>query len=59
MGSKGEQEHSRTHQEVRLKECRQLLSLPPTAYVREIIFIDPSAPSATCISVNLDLKQYV
>ena len=37
----------------------QLFHLPPTAYVREVVFIDPSKPSATCMSVNLSLAQYV
>ena len=37
----------------------QLFSLPPTAFVREVIFVDPSIPSATMISVNLSLAQYV
>lgn len=37
----------------------QLFQLPPTAFVREIVFIDPSIPSATCMSVNLSLAQYV
>jgi len=37
----------------------QLFQLPPTAFVREIVFIDPAIPSATCMSVNLSLAQYM
>lgn len=37
----------------------QLFQLPPVAYVREIIFVDPEEPSATAMSVNLNLAQYV
>lgn len=37
----------------------KLFQLPPMAYVREIIFIDPSEPKATMMSVNLSLAQYV
>ncbi|ORY35788.1 putative mitochondrion protein [Naematelia encephala] len=37
----------------------KLFHLPPTAYVREVIFVDPSIPKATCMSVNLSLAQYV
>jgi hypothetical protein len=37
----------------------QLFALPPIAYVREVVFVDPDAPSATMMSMNLDLAQYV
>jgi hypothetical protein len=37
----------------------QLFHLPPTAYVREVIFINPEEPGATMMSVNLNLAQYV
>ncbi|GFZ48841.1 hypothetical protein JCM24511_06590 [Saitozyma sp. JCM 24511] len=37
----------------------KLFQLPPVAYVREIIFVDPEEPSATAMSVNLNLAQYV
>ncbi|OCF37263.1 mitochondrial protein [Kwoniella heveanensis CBS 569] len=41
------------------KWITKLFHLPPTAYVREVVFVDPSDPSATCMSVNLSLAQYV
>ncbi|KAK4688437.1 hypothetical protein P7C73_g1677, partial [Tremellales sp. Uapishka_1] len=41
------------------KWISKLFSLPPTAYVREIVFVDPSTLKATCMSVNLSLAQYV
>jgi len=37
----------------------KLFSLPSKAYVREIIFVDPSVPSAMAMSMNLSLAQYV
>lgn len=37
----------------------QLFQLPETAYVREVVFVDPDTPSATCMSMNLNLAQYV
>lgn len=37
----------------------QLFALPPVAYVREIIFIDPETPRANMMSQNLNLAQYV
>ncbi|WVF68850.1 hypothetical protein IAT40_003623 [Kwoniella sp. CBS 6097] len=41
------------------KWITKLFHLPPTAYVREVVFVDPSDTSATCMSVNLSLAQYV
>lgn len=41
------------------KWITKLFSLPEVAYVREITFIDPAVPSATMMSVNLNLAQYV
>ncbi|KAL7419156.1 hypothetical protein Q5752_005992 [Cryptotrichosporon argae] len=41
------------------KWITKLFSLPDTAYVREVVFIDPNEPSATCMSMNLSLAQYV
>lgn len=41
------------------KWITKLFHLPPTAYVREVVFVDPSKPSATTMSVNLSLAQYV
>ncbi|EIW68920.1 hypothetical protein TREMEDRAFT_62638 [Tremella mesenterica DSM 1558] len=41
------------------KWITRLFHLPPTAYVREVVFIDPSKSSATAMSVNLSLAQYV
>jgi len=38
---------------------KKLFQLPEMAYVREVVFIDPSSPSATLMSMNLSLKQYV
>ena len=38
---------------------KKLFSLPEMAYVREVVFIDPASPSATLMSMNLSLKQYV
>lgn len=46
---------------------QQLFSLPPTAFVREIVFINPETttdgekkgPTATMMSVNLSLAQYM
>ena len=37
----------------------QLFQLPETAYVREVVFIDPAKTSATLMSMNLSLKDYV
>jgi hypothetical protein len=37
----------------------QLFQLPETAYVREVVFIEPEAPTATCMSMNLNLAQYM
>lgn len=37
----------------------QLFHLPPTAFVREIVFVDPSTTTATAMSVNLSLAQYI
>lgn len=37
----------------------QLFQLPSTAYIREVIFIEPDAPSATCMSINLNMAQYM
>lgn len=37
----------------------QLFHLPAIAYVREVVFIDPSGTSATSMSVNLNLAQYM
>lgn len=46
-----------------LSSLVQLFQLPPTAYVREIVFIDPPSegkdPKATMMSVNLSLAQYM
>ncbi|WVW86541.1 hypothetical protein I302_108590 [Kwoniella bestiolae CBS 10118] len=41
------------------KWITKLFHLPPTAYVREVVFVDPSNTSATMMSVNLSLAQYV
>ncbi|WVN90990.1 uncharacterized protein L203_106236 [Cryptococcus depauperatus CBS 7841] len=37
----------------------KLFKLPAIAYVREVIFIDPSKTLATSMSINLNLAQYV
>ncbi|WRT69358.1 uncharacterized protein IL334_006342 [Kwoniella shivajii] len=41
------------------KWITKLFHLPPTAYVREVVFVDISNESATMMSVNLSLAQYV
>jgi hypothetical protein len=49
------------------KWITKLFSLPPVAYVREIVFINPpgteagdeTLPTSTSMSVNLSLAQYV
>ncbi|WVR08349.1 hypothetical protein IAU60_005404 [Kwoniella sp. DSM 27419] len=41
------------------KWITKLFALPPTAFVREVVFVDPSSTSATCMSVNLSLAQYI
>ncbi|EJT51909.1 hypothetical protein A1Q1_06862 [Trichosporon asahii var. asahii CBS 2479] len=44
------------------KWITKLFNLPETAYVREVVFSDPEGadgPSATCMSMNLNLAQYV
>ncbi|ADV25085.1 mitochondrial protein [Cryptococcus gattii Ru294] len=41
------------------KWVTKLFHLPPIAYVREVVFIDPSGTSATSMSVNLNLAQYI
>ncbi|WOO82658.1 Protein UPS2, mitochondrial [Vanrija pseudolonga] len=41
------------------KWITKLFQLPETAYVREVVFVDPDTPSATCMSMNLNLAQYV
>ncbi|WVQ80250.1 hypothetical protein IAT38_002355 [Cryptococcus sp. DSM 104549] len=41
------------------KWITKLFQLPPIAYVREVVFIDPSDTTATTMSVNLSLAQYV
>ena len=38
---------------------KKLFQLPETAYVREVVFIEPEKVKATCMSMNLSLKQYV
>ncbi|WWD20002.1 hypothetical protein CI109_104475 [Kwoniella shandongensis] len=41
------------------KWITKLFHLPPTAFVREIVFVDPSTTAATSMSVNLSLAQYI
>jgi hypothetical protein len=48
------------------KWITKLFSLPPMAYVREIVFINPpgtgedkTLPTSTSMSINLSLAQYV
>ncbi|WWC93152.1 uncharacterized protein L201_008119 [Kwoniella dendrophila CBS 6074] len=41
------------------KWITKLFHLPPTAYVREVVFVDPENVKATSMSVNLSLAQYV
>jgi hypothetical protein len=48
------------------KWITKLFSLPPVAYVREIVFINPpgtggdeTLPTSTSMSINLSLAQYV
>jgi hypothetical protein len=48
------------------KWITKLFSLPPMAYVREIVFINPPGtgedkthPTSTSMSINLSLAQYV
>jgi hypothetical protein len=38
---------------------KKLFQLPETAYVREVVFVEPDKVKATCMSMNLSLKQYV
>ncbi|WWC73377.1 uncharacterized protein I206_107344 [Kwoniella pini CBS 10737] len=41
------------------KWITKLFHLPPTAYVREVVFVDPENNKAVMMSVNLSLAQYV
>ncbi|ODN76168.1 hypothetical protein L202_06088 [Cryptococcus amylolentus CBS 6039] len=41
------------------KWVTKLFNLPPMAFVREVVFVDPSNSAATSMSVNLNLAQYV